>query len=115
MHELTITKNIVDIALEAAKERKVKEITIVLGELSSVVEDSIRFCFGLVAEGTTAEGAVLAFVKVPALVRCGNCSHQFGLDEGDWTCPACGSSGAEIIHGREFYIESIEVEEGNES
>ena len=115
MHELTVTENIVEIALEAAKERKVKEITIVLGELSSVVEDSIRFCFGLVAEGTMAEGAALTFVGVPALVCCGKCSHQFGLNEGDWTCPLCGSLGAQIIHGREFYIESIEVEEGNES
>jgi Zn finger protein HypA/HybF involved in hydrogenase expression len=35
----------------------------------------------------------------------------------DWLCPRCGGLIEDIISGREFYVESIEVEEraeGNE-
>ncbi len=56
MHELAITQNIVDIALKSATERQVKGITIVLGELSGIVEDSVRFCFDVVAADTAAQG-----------------------------------------------------------
>jgi len=46
VHELSITQNIVDIAVKTAENRRVTGITVVLGELSGVVEESVRFCFG---------------------------------------------------------------------
>ena len=111
MHELAITQNIVDIALKSAPESQVKGITIVLGELSGIVEDSVRFCFDVVAADTAAKGAFLTFHKVPALLRCTKCAFEFKLDDGDWACPQCGNLGGEVMQGRECYIESIEVED----
>jgi hydrogenase nickel incorporation protein HypA/HybF len=111
MHELSITQNIVDIALKTAENRRVTGITVVLGDLSGVVEESVRFCFGAVAENTRAEGATLSFQRVAAVVRCTGCASEFGLTEGEWECPGCGSVGGHVVQGRECYIDSIEVED----
>ncbi len=111
MHELAITQNIVDIALKSAPQRQVKGITIVLGELSGIVEDSVRFCFEVVAADTPAKGALLTFRKVPAILRCTKCGSEFTLDDEDWACPQCGNTGGEVAQGRECYIECIEVED----
>ena len=111
MHELAITQNIVDIVLKGAPDRAVKGITIVLGELSGVVEDSVRFCFDVVAADTAAQGAALTFLKVLAHIRCNQCGFEFKMDRGDWACPRCGNLGGEVMQGRECYVESIEVED----
>lgn len=111
MHELSITQNIVDIALKTAGERRITAITIVLGDLSGVVEESVRFCFGAVAGNTRAEGARLSFHHVPAIMQCAHCESQFGLTQNEWGCPRCGNIGGRVVQGRECYIDSIEVED----
>jgi hydrogenase nickel incorporation protein HypA/HybF len=110
MHELTITQNIIDMAVHEAEERKITGINLVIGELSSVVEESVRFCFEVISKDTLAEGARLSVTRVPALVRCASCAYEFGLDRGG-LCPECGKGGGEVMAGREFYLESIEVED----
>lgn len=110
MHELTITQNIIDMAVHEAGERRITGINLVIGELSSVVEESVRFCFDVISRDTLAEGACLTVTRVPALVRCASCAHEFGMDCGG-LCPACGKRGGEVRAGREFYLESIEVED----
>jgi len=111
VHELAITQNIVDIALKGAPDQKIKGITIVIGELSGIVEDSVRFCFDVVAADTAAKGAALTFQRVAALVHCNQCAFEFKLDNEDWACPRCGNLGGQILQGRECYIESIDVED----
>jgi hydrogenase nickel incorporation protein HypA/HybF len=110
MHELAITENVVAIALEAARNRQVKVVTLMIGELSGVEQEAVRFCFPIVAKGTAAEGARLEIVRIPAMVRCRACSAEFRLND-DWACPACSALGGEVQGGREFFVESIEVEE----
>ena len=113
MHELAITEDILRIAVEHAERahaRQVTDINIVIGELSSVVDDSVQFYFDFSSPGTIANGAKLHFQRVPARLRCRQCSQEFGPDGTDWHCPHCQSLGGDIIAGREFYVESIEVE-----
>jgi len=110
MHELTITQNIIDIAVGEARNRRIRRINLIIGELSSVVEDSIRFCFDVISKETLAEGAALSVTTVPARIRCASCSREFGY-EGKGICPGCGKRGGEVMAGREFYLESIEVED----
>jgi hydrogenase nickel incorporation protein HypA/HybF len=111
LHELAVTQSIVDIALQDAHSRKVTGITIVIGELSGIVEDSVRFCFDVVAADTAAKGAALTFRSVPAHIRCSQCAFEFRMDNGDWACPQCGNLGGQVMQGRECYIESIDVED----
>jgi hydrogenase nickel incorporation protein HypA/HybF len=111
VHELAITENIVDIALKAGLDHRVKGITIVIGEISGIVEDSVRFCFDVVAAETAAEGAALTFHIVPAQLQCSRCAFEFKLDNGDWACPQCGNLGGQVMQGRECYVESVDVED----
>jgi hydrogenase nickel incorporation protein HypA/HybF len=110
MHELALTQNIIDIALREAESRRITEINLVIGELSSVVEESIRFCFEVMSKDTPAEGARICVKKVAAAIRCPGCFRTYGL-EMEGLCPACGKRGGEVTAGREFYLESIEVED----
>lgn len=113
MHELSITQNILQIAMEHAEKagaKKIRRINLVIGALSGIVDESVQFYFDFVSKGTPAEGAQLVFEKRPARFRCRACSQEFAIREGDWTCPACQAPGAEIIAGQEFHMDSIEVE-----
>lgn len=65
MHELAIAQNIVEKAAETAAGRKVRRITVEIGHDSCVSGEALTFSFGLVAEGTAAEGAMLDIRAVP--------------------------------------------------
>jgi len=113
MHELAITQNIFDLTLEQARQagaRRVGKINLVIGEMTGVVSDCVRFYFGFISRGTMAEGATLSFVMVPPKAKCRDCNKLFKLKEFDWTCPHCGGSRLQIVAGEELFVESIEVE-----
>ena len=113
MHELTITQSVLNIVTknaEAAGAHQVTAINLVVGELTGFIDDSIQFYFDMLGPGTLAEGAKLVIRRVPALLRCRICSEEFGLREGSWLCPQCSAVGGDVLRGREFLVESIEVE-----
>lgn len=113
MHELGVTQNILQIALEHAQKagaKKIRRIHLVLGGLSGVVGESIQFYFDFLSKETLAEGAQLVFHKVPVRFRCRQCGTEFDFKGENWTCPDCGGPGPEILSGREFHLESLEVE-----
>jgi len=112
MHELSITQNILNIVTEHAKRagaQKVTAINLVVGELTGFVDDSIQFYFDMLSPETIAAGAKLAIRRVPAEIRCRACGEVFALQGHKWSCPKCSAPGGEILSGREFFIESIEV------
>ena len=77
MHELSITEGILKIATDAAGGRRITTIHLVVGDLSSIVDDSVQFYFDMLSKGTVAEGAVLDFQRRPATVMCWDCEQQF--------------------------------------
>jgi len=114
MHELSITQQILDIALQKATEAnsgEIKQINIVIGEMSSVVDDCVQFYFDFLSKGTAAQNARLNFKRIPISLKCRNCRHIFSPDGIPWTCPLCRKSEFDIEAGNEFYMDSIEVEE----
>ena len=70
MHELPITEGILKIATDAAGGRRITSIHLVVGELSSIVDDSVQFYFDMLSKGTVAEGAALDFERRPATMVC---------------------------------------------
>ena len=113
MHELAVTESILDIVKRHAKEAKAEKILrihLVIGELSSIVDDSVQFYFDYLAEDSIAKGAELVFRRVPVTLRCRACAHTWEPDSADWLCPSCNQVGPAIVAGREFYVDSIEVE-----
>ena len=47
---------------------------------------------------------------LPARLRCRSCDHEFEPQEQDWHCPQCKALGGDVIAGKEFFLDSIEVE-----
>lgn len=119
MHELAITESILKIALDAAEKngaRGIVSIQLVIGELSSIVDDSVQFYFDFLSKNTLAEKARLHFRREPSVAVCWDCRHQFQVRPPlAPTCPNCGGTRLQVKGGREFYIESIEVENENPS
>ncbi len=113
MHELSITESLLEIALRHARKAEAQRIirlNLVIGELASIVDDSVQFYWDIVSRDTIAEGAELHFERLPATLRCLSCDHVFPLDGREYACPACGSERVVAAGGDEFRLESIEVE-----
>lgn len=113
MHELAITQSILDIAQKAAREhgvKKVREVRIKLGEYSGVVPQCVQYYFDVISKGTVAEGAELKMEHLPILMRCHQCAWEGQIDKRHIICPACGSTQLKLLQGREFYVESLEVD-----
>jgi hydrogenase nickel incorporation protein HypA/HybF len=117
VHELAVTQGILDVALEAAQgasAQRIFAINLVIGDLSSIVDDSVQFYFDILSRGTAAEGAILRFQRQPASAHCRDCGNEFEATIPlTPACPLCGSARLEIAGGREFRVESIEVDDGS--
>jgi hydrogenase nickel incorporation protein HypA/HybF len=112
MHELAVTEGIISVAVQAAGGRRILAVDLLIGALSSFVDDSVQFYFDALSRGTLAEGALLRFRRVPAQAVCLDCGVTSEvappLPEG---CPACGSARLRVSGGAELQVESIEVDD----
>ncbi len=113
MHEYAVTQSMLKLALDEAKRvnaSKILEIRLVIGDLSTIVDDSVQMYFDIMSEGTIAEGAKLIFKRVAAEFACKECGTVFVKPAHGFDCPKCGKLGSPTGVGKEFYIESIEID-----
>lgn len=113
MHELSVTESLLEIALRHAKPANAKRINnlyLVIGQLSSIVDDSVQFYWDIVAKDSLAEGARLHFRRIPTELACRDCNQRYSPAKEDMACPACGSIRVKILAGNEFRLEAIDVE-----
>lgn len=108
MHEMAITKCVVETVCEHAAGRRVRSVRVEMGALCALLPDSVQFCFGLATEGTAAEGARLELDVRPGSARCRSCGGEFALDELLQRC-RCGSPDVEVLAGTDLKIISMEV------
>jgi hydrogenase nickel incorporation protein HypA/HybF len=113
MHELAVTESLLEISMRHAKEAQADKITdlfIVVGQLSSIVDDSVQFYWELIAKGTPAETATLHFRRIPAEMKCLSCEQNYKPTDEVLACPKCDSTQVKVLSGDEFYLEAIDVE-----
>lgn len=111
MHELSVTESILEIALRYGREAGAAGVTdlyLVIGDLSSIVDESVQFYWDIIAEDTPAAGSTLHFRRIPGRLGCRTCGHTYSPNE-TLPCPACGGIEIDVLAGDEFYLESIEV------
>jgi hydrogenase nickel incorporation protein HypA/HybF len=115
LHELPATQGILATALETAREagaERILVIDLVVGELSSIVDDSIQFYFDILSRDTPAAGARLRFRREPGRAECIECRHAYDVRPPlQPYCPACEQGLVRVTGGQNFYIESIEVDD----
>ena len=113
MHELSVTQSLLNIAVQHAEKAgatRVNDLNIVIGDLASLVDESVQFYWEIVAKGTISEAAKLNFRRVPAELQCLDCLEKYHPTDRELACPACNSVHTKIIAGEEFSLESIDVE-----
>jgi len=113
MHELSIAKSILDLALRRARDdgfRRIHSVHLKIGRLSGIEPESLRFCFGVLSADTLAQSAVLEVEILPLRGKCRACGGEFDLPEIDFVCPGCHNSDIEVISGTEMVMDKMEVE-----
>ena len=118
MHELPVVQSLLEITLEHAAQhraRRVLALNLIIGQLSSIVDDSVQFYWDILARDTIAADARLNFRRIPARFRCRDCGVDFDLDESRLICPGCGGFHVQLLQGDEFRLESIDIEEEKET
>ncbi len=108
VHELGITETIVRTISDRLGDQQVVRVTLVVGRLSGVVADSVRFCFDVCTQNTTLAGAALEVVDVMGRARCRVCGTEFDVPDLLVLCP-CGSADAAVVAGEELLIRDVEV------
>lgn len=114
MHELAVTQQALEIALRhahAAHATRIVAIHLVVGQLSSIVDDSVQFYWDAIAHDTIAQSARLTFTRRPAQLRCTACGASFTLaEQQEFRCPVCTAPDIYVNSGDELYVDSIEIE-----
>ena len=114
MHELSVTESLLQLAERYAAEAdaaRVTDLYLVIGRLSSIVDDSVQFYWDIISQDTICAGAALHFERVPATILCRNCNEQYTLEGELIPCPNCASTQIKITAGEEFRLDSITIEE----
>ena len=114
MHELSVTESILDITLRHAKQADATRVTnlyLVIGQLATVIDDSVQFYWDIVSKGTPAEGARLHFRRIPVELLCLECNQPFKPGSNEFSCPHCSSVRIKVLSGEEFYLEAIDIDQ----
>ena len=115
MHELGVTRSLVDTVVAEAERmgaQEVKTVFLRIGFARDIVDEILDGCFKWMARGTILEGCELVIERVPFTVRCNRCGLVYHIDvhDGDtWSCPHCRARDYRLNTGREFQIAGIEA------
>ena len=120
MHELSIAATIVEDVLEFAEKQgvsRVMKVRLVIGELTCVQSEQLKFCYESVTRETVLADSELNIETVPARVKCSHCGYEgppkYWMESladvplATLQCPTCEMA-AEAIEGHECAIKTIQ-------
>jgi hydrogenase nickel incorporation protein HypA/HybF len=115
VHEVSIVEALIDQVRREVEQLghhgRVTRLELVIGRLSGVCVDSLRFAFEILAPGTLLERAAVEIAEPRAECRCRPCGKRTPIDEIVVQCPACASPEISIEGGRDLLLQSIELED----
>jgi hydrogenase nickel incorporation protein HypA/HybF len=109
MHEFRITQNLLDVALQKAKARRIVNVNLLIGPFSEDREESIQFYWKDLAKGTPGESAKLHFRHLSADMKCFGCGGALVFDDAGSICAYCQDRTSQLASGEDVKLESIEV------
>jgi hydrogenase nickel incorporation protein HypA/HybF len=113
VHELAVTESILKIALDYAEKEMAKSVTDIylrIGQLSSIIDDSVTFYWQFVSKDTICQNATLHFDRIQARFLCKECKTEYSIENEFSPCPQCQSLNVTLIQGDDFQMESISIE-----
>jgi len=121
MHEFSMTTQIVENVLREAEKHNAKKITevhLVIGKLTFLGAEQIRFSYNILVEGSIMEGSKLYIEEKNGVVKCSSCGYEgdfmyednprYHVPTPTLRCPKCGGI-VNIVGGRECTIKSIKL------
>ena len=116
MHELAVTEAILGVVLKSAEKesaKRVRSVSLRIGEFSDLKAEWIQRYFDYLARGTVAEKARIEVETTPPSFFCEGCGSSFslslkGVDR--VRCPHCGSGSCSLTGGMEYTVERMEIE-----
>lgn len=113
MHELSLTQEMLSIALEHAKKygaKKIISLKLRLGSMSMLDPECFKFYFEEFSNNTIARGALLDFVKSDIEIECTSCNRKSKQSDFIMVCPLCNSIDVTLLSGQDILLEDMEVE-----
>jgi hydrogenase nickel incorporation protein HypA/HybF len=121
-----MTTQIIENVLEEAKRhdaKKVTEVHVVIGKMTYLGVDQVRFAYKILAEDTIMKGSKLFIEEKDGVIECGSCGYRGTIPFEDdpayhvpiptLQCPKCKKT-AKIVEGKECTIKSIKMVKGEE-
>jgi hydrogenase nickel incorporation protein HypA/HybF len=121
VHEFSITSQIVQSVLAETEKRKAKKVTavyLVVGKLTFLGLEQVRFAYEVLTKDTIMEGSKLIIEEQEGIVKCNNCGYEGGFKYEDdplyhvpvptLKCPKCGNV-VSIVAGKECTIKRIKM------
>jgi len=126
MHEFSMTEMVVKqviASLSSYDVVRVERVDLLVGELTFLGEEQMKFAYGVLAKGTVLEGSELKITHSPALVECPACGFRGPITHEDnpafhitspvFCCPECGGR-VKVVSGKECIITGIRAEVNDE-
>jgi len=121
VHEFSVTSQIVQSVLAEAEKHKAKkviEVHLVIGKLTFLGLEQVRFAYEALTKSTIMEGSRLIIEEQEGTVRCNHCGYEGGFKYEDdpmyhvpvptLKCPQCGRV-VNIAAGKECTVKSIKM------
>ena len=114
MHEMGIALQIIQIAIDAIPSDmdhcKINAVNVEIGNMSSIVPDSLSFCFEIGSKDTPCSEAELIIEIIPAVMKCNDCNTEWNIDEIAFECHHCQSINIQTIKNCDIDIVSINID-----
>jgi len=121
VHEFSVTSQIVQNVLAEAEKRKAKKVTqvhLIIGKLTFLGLEQVRFAYDALTKGTILEDSKLIIEEQEGTVKCNHCGYEGSFKYEDdpmyhvpvptLKCPQCDNL-VNIAAGKECTIKSIKM------
>ncbi len=113
MHELSLAESMINTALrtDGVGADNLRVLNIKCGALSGVNAQTLEFCIQIVAERLGIENVSVVIEEVRPQLQC-SCGQSYNAEDIFSECPRCGKTQHRITGGKDVFLESVEVNDG---